>query len=315
MPTWWEHLLHVVTGRESRHAQLPDLRHLPSRRVAVERTHYVVNDPERRHQRRRLYVIRHAPGRSGRRPHRVAVYSNGRSVGYLPDPVAKGMSPLLGTLGGAAVVAGVGAADDSIRLRVDVPTQDALDDFARAREGEERMIRVTWHAIETDSVETCRIDIEDGALIAHGRVDGEDGRLDYRLETDHDGQFRSTDLTIGARSLSVSYSDGHWLVGGERRDDLGGAREIDISATPLTNTLPIRRLRLAIGDSADVDTAWISVPRLTVIRDPQRYTRVGEREYLFESRDSDFRAILTVDEDGVVLDYPGLFRSEAPERA
>jgi hypothetical protein len=312
MPTWWEHFVHAVTGRPHRHLHLPDLRHLPSRRISVERTHYLVNDPERRHQRRRLYVIRHSPSRSGRRP-RIAVYSNGRGVGYLPEPVAHRMSPLLATLGGAAVVNGAGAADGSIRLRVDLPTHTALTEFAAAQERDERMTRITWHGLEAGSVETCTIEFTDGALVADSVVDGPAGRLEYRLETDARGQFRSADLTSGGRNLSVSFSGGHWLVNGERRGDLDGARDIDIVATPMTNTLPIRRLGLAVGESADVDTAWVDRD-LTVVRDPQRYTRVGEREYLFEARDSDFRAIITVDDDGVVLDYPALFRGEPTGR-
>jgi hypothetical protein len=54
-------------------------------------------------------------------------------------------------------------------------------------------------------------------------------------------------------------------------------------------------------------TAYVSVPDLTVTTDPQRYTRLSDREYLYESRDSDFRRTVTVDQDGLVLDYPGLF--------
>lgn len=275
MPTWWEHLIHVTTGRSRRHVDLPDLRHLPSRRVALERTHYVVNDPERHHRRHRMYVIRHESDRRSRRPARVAVYSNGRDVGYLPARVAAAVAPLLDTLGGAAVVNGAGPATDSIRLRVDLPTDAALSGFVGTR----------------------------------GVVDTPDGRLAYRVETDADGVFRLADLAIGGRTLALSFSDGRWLVNGEHRGDLDGATEIDIQATPLTNTLPIRRLDLAVGESADIDTAWIAVPALTVVRDPQRYTRVGERQWLYESRDSDFRAVLTVDDEGVVLDYPGLFRS------
>jgi hypothetical protein len=311
MPTWWEHLIHVTTGRSRRHVDLPDLRHLPSRRVALERTHYVVNDPERHHRRHRMYIIRHETDRRSRRPARVAVYSNGRDVGYLPARVAAAVAPLLDTLGGAAVVNGAGPATDSIRLRVDLPTDAALSGFVgtRAEREEERMTRITWHGLETGSTETCEIDFPGRGMVATGVVDTQDGRLAYRVETDADGVFRLADLAIGGRTLALSFSDGRWLVNGEHRGDLDGATEIDIQATPLTNTLPIRRLDLAVGESVDIDTAWIAVPALTVVRDPQRYTRVGERQWLYESRDSDFRAVLTVDDEGVVLDYPGLFRS------
>ncbi|MGP3535636.1 HIRAN domain-containing protein [Microbacterium sp. RD1] len=129
MPAWWEHLLHVTTGRVRSHDDLPDLRHLPSRRVAVERTHFLVNDRERRHQDRRLYVLRREP-RSHRHATSIAVFSNGRGVGYLPERVSRDMAPLLDALGGAAIVNGAGTRADSMRLRVDLPTHAALRAFA-----------------------------------------------------------------------------------------------------------------------------------------------------------------------------------------
>jgi hypothetical protein len=39
----------------------------------------------------------------------------------------------------------------------------------------------------------------------------------------------------------------------------------------------------------------------------QRYTRLAERRYRYESLESGFAAILDVDEDGLVLTYEGLW--------
>jgi hypothetical protein len=130
MPTWWEQMLHIVSGRTRSHDDLPDLRDLPSRTVRVERTHYVVNDRERRSQEDRLYVLRHEASRR-RGGADVAVYSNGRGVGYLPRAVSAGVAPLLDAVGGAAVVNGIGSTQRSIRLRVEVPTDEAWRRFSR----------------------------------------------------------------------------------------------------------------------------------------------------------------------------------------
>jgi hypothetical protein len=51
----------------------------------------------------------------------------------------------------------------------------------------------------------------------------------------------------------------------------------------------------------------VSFPDLEPLADPQRYTRLDEDLYLYESLDSDFTAELTVDARGYVLEYPGLF--------
>ena len=129
MPTWWEHLVHIVAGREHGHDDLPDLRALTSRTVTVERTHFLVNDRERHTQDDRLYVLRHRAGTRGEQAD-VAVFSNGRGVGFLPRSIAAGVSPLLHAIGGAAVVNGTGARRGSLRLRVDVPTVAAFAAYA-----------------------------------------------------------------------------------------------------------------------------------------------------------------------------------------
>jgi len=85
--------------------------------------------------------------------------------------------------------------------------------------------------------------------------------------------------------------------------------DIDLSATPFTNTLPIRRLKLKAGQSAEIVTVYILVPALTITTDPQRYTCIEPlKRYRYESRDSDFRRDIEVDGRGLVVTYPGLFR-------
>jgi len=79
--------------------------------------------------------------------------------------------------------------------------------------------------------------------------------------------------------------------------------------TPFTNTLPIRRLDLAEGQTADIRVVYVLLPELTITIDPQRYTclRRGGR-YRYESLDSDFVREIDIDTDGLVVTYPGLFR-------
>ncbi len=128
----WEQFIHALTGRVATHATLPDLRGLPSHRVAIERTHYLANDNERHDQAERLYVLRRDAA-DHRSTTSIAVYANGRSVGYLPDRVSRGIAAHLDQLGGAAIVSGAGVGHGSIRLRVYVPTRDALHDFTLAQ--------------------------------------------------------------------------------------------------------------------------------------------------------------------------------------
>jgi hypothetical protein len=85
--------------------------------------------------------------------------------------------------------------------------------------------------------------------------------------------------------------------------------DIDIWPTPFTNSFPILREPMAVGERRSFRMAWVLGTELTVKPQAQAYTRVRDRLYLFENLDgSGFKAELPVDEDGIVLDYPELFR-------
>ena len=139
-------------------------------------------------------------------------------------------------------------------------------------------------------------------------------RLTYRLNWNSSWQLRDAELVVATENFSRSLNlqtdgRGHWRHGdGRIIDDLDGCLDIDIWPTPFTNTFPIRRTPLAIGERREFRMAWIFAPDLTVKAQPQAYTRLADRLYLFESLDgSGFKAGLPVDEEGIVLDYPGLF--------
>jgi hypothetical protein len=107
--------------------------------------------------------------------------------------------------------------------------------------------------------------------------------------------------------------EGHWKRrGGEPVPELDGCIDVDISATPFTNTLPIRRLGLEPGRSEEVAVAYVRVPEQLVAPERQRYGCLEARRngglYRFEALPSGFTAELAVDGEGLVLDYPELFR-------
>ena len=96
---------------------------------------------------------------------------------------------------------------------------------------------------------------------------------------------------------------------GAPRPDLEGAMDVDLSATPFTNTLPIRRLGLGSGQSETIQVVYVRLSDLTVSIDRQRYRCLEPgRRYQYESVDSGFIREIEVDDDGLVVTYPGLFR-------
>jgi len=135
----------------------------------------------------------------------------------------------------------------------------------------------------------------------------------YRVECDAGWRCRALDVEIlgGARMLRLR-GDGHgqWTDGdGRPLPALHGAIDVDLPITPFTNTLPIRRLGLAVGASAEIDVVYVRAPALSVEIDRQRYTCLEPlRRYRYEAVDGSFTAEIDVDARGLVVTYPGLFR-------
>ena len=135
----------------------------------------------------------------------------------------------------------------------------------------------------------------------------------YRIICDGAWRVRDAEIrVVGDERLLRLTSDGagHWFDKvANALPHLDGAIDVDLSISPFTNTLPIRRLGLQPGQSAEILAAYIRAPELSVATDPQRYTclEAGKR-YRYESLDSDFVREIEIDDDGLVLTYPGLFR-------
>jgi hypothetical protein len=70
----------------------------------------------------------------------------------------------------------------------------------------------------------------------------------------------------------------------------------------------IRRLSTQLAQRAELRMAWIRIPTLDVHLAPQAYTWLPDGRYRFKALDTGFEAVLEVDADGLVLDYPALFR-------
>ncbi len=178
-----------------------------------------------------------------------------------------------------------------------------------------------WSAWEVPGLELLRLEIVDTGGVADGVVIGVDHqtpfRLRYRITWDAEWRTRAVQvsgLAADGWDLDVT-ADGHgrWFaVDGSPLPVLDGCLDVDIEATPLTNTLPIRRLELSPGEAADVRVAYVSVPDLAVTSETQRYAALSadpsDLRYRFEGIGGGFVAELTVDADGLVLTYPGLFR-------
>ncbi|WP_178134027.1 putative glycolipid-binding domain-containing protein [Vineibacter terrae] len=146
-----------------------------------------------------------------------------------------------------------------------------------------------------------------------GAEEGERVAASFRIQCD--GAWRTRRLQASVlgderRIDLVGDGEGTWHdADGRTLSGLAGAIDVDLPLTPFTNTLPIRRLDLRAGQSADLRVVYVILPAFTVSVDPQRYTCLEPmRRYRYESLDSDFVREVEVDADGLVVTYPDLFR-------
>lgn len=178
-----------------------------------------------------------------------------------------------------------------------------------------------WVPWEGPGIEHLRLTMDGRRIVADavvvGVAEGAPFRLRFTITCDGAWHMRAVDVvSLGDDRREIRLRTdgaGEWTTAaGAPRPDLAGCLEVDISATPFTNTLPIRRLALAPGVSRDVPAAYIDVSHFTVSLAPQRYTCLQADAdgglYLYEGLLWDFRATLPVDRDGLVTDYPGLFK-------
>jgi hypothetical protein len=95
-------------------------------------------------------------------------------------------------------------------------------------------------------------------------------------------------------------------MNGAHRLELDGCYDLHLACTPFTNTLPIRRLPLHVGDSAELPVATVDVETLDVRAVTHRYKRIDTHRWAIEH--GDHHAEFDVDDHGLVVDYPEMFR-------
>jgi hypothetical protein len=107
----------------------------------------------------------------------------------------------------------------------------------------------------------------------------------------------------------------HWELNGAAQPQAAGCIDLDLNFSPATNLLPIRRLDLGIGQSAEVKAAWLRFPGFELQPLQQRYHRLDAATYRYESAGGSFTADLQVDRHGFVTRYGEYWLAEASASA
>ncbi len=184
--------------------------------------------------------------------------------------------------------------------------------------------RLRWRRLDVPGREQARVERTAGGWRLSGELEAEDegvaARLRYTIDCDPEWRTRSALIEGEANGEPVWFAlaadgAGHWSRDGAPLPGLDGALDVDLGFTPMTNTLPIRRLGLGVGESAPVRSAWLRFPELRLEPLEQTYTREAERSFRYRALvdGEPFSARLDTDAFGRVLLYEGLWEAELAE--
>jgi len=167
---------------------------------------------------------------------------------------------------------------------------------------------VRWAAWDGDDIEVTDLRWENEGWTVSGQVSRE--RVQYVVRLSATWQVRQfllfRDLDDPDLWLATDGTARWGEMNGAHRVELDGCYDIDLACTPFTNSLPIRRLPLLVGDSADVRVVTVDVETLAVQVVSHRYTRIDTHRWRFGNGDDSIE--FDVDQHGLLLDYPGRFR-------
>jgi uncharacterized protein len=208
-----------------------------------------------------------------------------------------------------------------------VSTPQAGEKYPRetaARRAPQRTKMFAWAGVDCLRLEAARVVFGERGLRATGSLinaqqEGiEAYSASYSLATNEAGVTQRlavrTAQATGEQHLILTRSEeGLWLIDhgqGAARHLFGGALDVDLAFSPLFIALPIRRLGLHRGAARhDLPVVFVALPSLEVWRVSQTYRTVSLDEPAAISISGEsWEVDLTVDADGLVLEYPGLAR-------
>jgi hypothetical protein len=154
-----------------------------------------------------------------------------------------------------------------------------------------------------------------GTVITGTTVGVEEGvpwSIHYVLDVADNWHVRQATVTDqdGVRLDARTDGEGSWTVDGTPRPELDGCLDLDFEASVVTNTLPVHRLALTVGQQGGSAAAYVRSRGLVVERLDQTYRRLpdgdGMMVFDYESPRFGYHDRLRFAPDGLAVDYPGI---------
>lgn len=179
---------------------------------------------------------------------------------------------------------------------------------------------IIWRRVDIPGHEYSRITTENLQNIIEGAAiltyEKQFCKLDYKIICDADWQTLSANVSgfVGEKTIEIEVwvdEKKRWTMNGAEISSVENCIDIDLNFSPVTNTLPIRRLNLPVGEKAKVRAAWLRFPSFALEPLEQIYERTAKNAYHYESGGGGkFITGITTDDSGLVIKYPNLWQIE-----
>jgi len=177
---------------------------------------------------------------------------------------------------------------------------------------------VIWEKLDTLGLDSCRVvenpegwKIEGTAVFSQG---GKVTSLSYDIICDTDWSSRAAFVRgwIGSRNIHINLTRtpaSGWTSNGQQLVHMQGFLDIDLGFTPASNTNVIHRLDLQIGQGVETTAIWLDPTDWTIKPLMQFYRKLSSNNYHYASPIHDYEAELEVDNFGMVINYPNLWKA------
>lgn len=173
-----------------------------------------------------------------------------------------------------------------------------------------------WRALDREGHDTCRLSQTKEGWILVGHTEFRDilglAAINYVVRCDRNWITQGADIAgqhSGHRvQAKIEQLGDTWWLDGKEQPDVKGARDVDLSFTPATNLMPLRRLD---NGGKPATAAWLQYPCAKLVPLVQTYTPTDvENMVRYYAKQTDFAADLTLDRSGFVTHYPGFWEGE-----
>jgi uncharacterized protein len=176
---------------------------------------------------------------------------------------------------------------------------------------------IVWESLAWPSMVVHHTEITGQGINGHGFIVGKTDQaipvaVEYNVSLTPAWQIQKFSIKslLDHRIIELVHTGEKWYESsGKEHEEFAGMQLLDISLTPFTNTLPIKQLAFEGNKLQKIEVIYFDENVFSLRRVQQLYGKVTDTTYRFQDIElPDFAQNIDVDEDGLVIEFPQLFK-------